>query len=151
MTNRKYINYLGYYESGDHTYPITNILGVENPDAFRCEVTGFRQTHTRLTVHCSARDESNTTKAFRLDFETISYFELLSTWEGINISVASPDDCANLMKQVAFGVHPVPKEVLELNTLFVIDSTHRKLRIISTGLTAYPLANKEEYFASLRR
>ena len=144
------LTFKDYYKSRERHFPISNILSVENPDAYECEVTAFRRTHTRLTVHCYSTDAANTVPGFKLEFEVATYIELYPMWDGINLSVAPPDECAALLSQSKFGIRPISDEVLEKNMLFVVDSTKRALKVISTRLAAYPLFSKDDYLNSLK-
>lgn len=142
------ITFTGYYKHTEWDFPITNILSVENPDSYSCAVTRYRKTHALLTVHCESSDPVNTIIGFRLSFEILGYAEFFTEWNGINLSVAPPDECAELLSQHKYGNVPVDQGVLEQNMLFIVNTPKRAFRIMSTHLMARPFYSPEEYLRS---
>lgn len=144
------LRFEGYCKSTAHQYPICNILQVENPDSYACEIYNFQKTHSRMTVYCETRDPANRVPGFKLDFMLVSYWELFPTWDGINISIASPDKCAAILGQYKPVAIPISQRILEDNVLYSIQSSKRELKIIASGLTAYLINSKEDYLESLK-
>lgn len=62
----------------------TNILGLDDPEAFYCRVHSYRQGHSILIV--SLVDKRSTVFDPKyLVFETVQYFEGHMWWEGANL------------------------------------------------------------------
>lgn len=139
-----------YYADETHEFPLENILELESPSTYECEITAYQKSKSVLTIHAHTQDSINTVAGYKLEFVVVSYSELFPMWDGLNISIAPPSECAEILSQIKYGTTPLSETVLRSNMLFTIQSKKRELRILASSLTAHPLQTKEDYLESLK-
>ena len=145
----KEYSFKDYYKSSTNVYPIYNILDLENPDLFECEITSYQKSHSILTIHCSPTNLEISTLGFKLQFSLVSYMDLFPKWNRLDVEIATPDECVEILSQSKYDVDTIPEDIFNQHTLYIINSKKRRLKVVAASLVAYHLYNKDDYLNSL--
>mgnify|MGYP001803984721 CR=1 FL=1 len=137
--------YRDYYKLSGTDFPITNILGLSDPGSFECSMNHFQRTHATLTITAFSHNSGSIIPGYVLNFVMVSFIDIFPWWMGLDVSIASPDQCVEIIEQLHHTTFPVPKELVEGFNLFVIKSEKRQLRILASKLEVHPIKSKEQY------
>lgn len=109
------------------------MLNIEHPHEYMCSIRGFNIGHSRLLIYSYNTKNNNNIYIY---FENVTYFDLLSTWQGLQINTApyttSIPKTTNFksVDEVAEKVGDI-KALLDKRVFLIPDANHRNIVIVA--------------------
>jgi len=125
-------------------YSETNIFGIENPEAYFCQVWRYHRSHSRLLIRCYKDKFYN--EEFYLLFGMVMYIEGPLSWQSADFCIGDSAECVNLLHPRGF--EEIPEEgLLKTYRLYVVDlSDGRVVKILAASHTEKTTSIPPDFF-----
>jgi hypothetical protein len=83
-------------EIGNMEHPAENVLGLEKPENYSCQIWYYTPSHSNLIVLLNEKDRAKGTPPLYLVFDSVRFFEGPLGWNGANFCTSTLYDYAEL-------------------------------------------------------
>ena len=109
-----------------------NLLNLERPEFYYCQVWGYIRGHSRMFVRIHPSGDFYNEQYVL--FAEIYYFEGPLDWWGAHFALGSTEECRIILDKIGLGEYP------ELFNLFVVKQDGIDIKIVARGISLHDSA-----------